>query len=196
MSSSEVVPPGRLLYVMGASGAGKDRLLRGVGQRLRHDHSVRVARRTITRPPARESEDHGYLTVEAFRAREQAGAFALAWEAHGHRYGVGREIDQWLGAGLTVLVNGSRAFLHQALFRYPRSLVPILIDVPDELLEQRLARRGREAAEEIRQRLDRHRRLHPELTSEVIRIDNSGSPEAAIERLVELVRNREQASCG
>ncbi|MDX5297933.1 MAG: phosphonate metabolism protein/1,5-bisphosphokinase (PRPP-forming) PhnN, partial [Gammaproteobacteria bacterium] len=98
----------RLFYLMGPSGAGKDALLRHCRQRLM-DIPCLVAHRYITRPPELEGENHIWLPDSEFDARARLGAFAMHWQAHGHRYGIGQEVNHWLDAGTHVLVNGSRA---------------------------------------------------------------------------------------
>lgn len=93
-------------------------------ERLPEGTAIRFARRTITRPIAAQRERQavvGAAQLEAMRAR---GEFALYWRANGHRYGIGREILDWLAAGETVVVNGSRGHLREAItgaFRNSRS---------------------------------------------------------------------------
>ena len=90
---------GRLIYVVGPSGAGKDSLLEWMRARLPADSGVRLARRTITRPAGAGGEDHIAATDAQFDEALARGEFALHWRANGHRYGIGREIEQWLAAG-------------------------------------------------------------------------------------------------
>lgn len=56
------------------------------------------------------------------------GLFALAWHSHSFEYGIGIEIDQWLLRAVTVVVNGSRAYLAEACQRFP-TLLAVTIDV-------------------------------------------------------------------
>jgi hypothetical protein len=57
---------GRLVYVMGPSGAGKDSLLEWMRVRLPADSGVRLARRTITRPAGAGGEEHIAATDAQF----------------------------------------------------------------------------------------------------------------------------------
>ncbi|QXP85097.1 phosphonate metabolism protein/1,5-bisphosphokinase (PRPP-forming) PhnN [Methylococcus sp. Mc7] len=177
---------GRLFYVIGASGSGKDSLLRYARASLREHERVMFAHRYITRPPELEGENHVYLSEQEFAERLAAGLFAMHWDSHGYRYGIGCEIDTWLAKGYNVAVNGSREYLHQAFERYPEMLA-ILIDTPPAVLEARLKARGRESAEEITERLERAKAFgslsHPRL----LRVDNSATIEEAGERLVALL---------
>ncbi|MEL7158419.1 MAG: phosphonate metabolism protein/1,5-bisphosphokinase (PRPP-forming) PhnN [Actinomycetota bacterium] len=174
------LPPagdGALAYVVGPSGAGKDTVLAGARRRV--GPRIRFATRTITRPPS-PSERNRSTTREGFEAARLAGAFALWWEANGHRYGIGVEIDDWLADGHVVVVNGSRAQLAAAAARYGSRLHPLLITARPKILAQRLASRGRESDQERADRLTRagavgrpdHERLHV--------IDNSGALEDAV----------------
>jgi len=180
--------PGRLFYVMGASGVGKDSLLaflRQAGDPTR----VAVAHRYITRPAgASGAENHIALSEAEFQARAEAGWFALHWRSHGFSYGIGCEIDCWRRCGINVVVNGSREHLPQAAESYP-GLVPILITAEPRLIATRLASRNREPADEIADRIKRQVDL-PSLPGSVIVIDNSGALEVAGAALLELTEQR------
>ena len=76
---------GRLIYVMGASGVGKDSLLRELARR-RPD--ALVAHRYITRTSG-GAENCIELSREAFQWRREQGLFCLWWSAHGLDYGAG-----------------------------------------------------------------------------------------------------------
>jgi len=114
-----------------------------------------VARRVITRSAESVGEDAVGVTPAEFERLQSAGEFALAWHANGLDYGIPAEIDQWLKSGRHVLVNGSRGHLREAQERYP-TLLPVLLTVRDEVLRERLLRRGREIREQIDQRLARN----------------------------------------
>jgi ribose 1,5-bisphosphokinase len=161
----------RLIYVVGPSGAGKDTLLGFARERLAGSW-VMFAHRYITRAPDAGAENHIALTPEEFARRAQQGLFALEWQSHQMRYGVGIEIDAWLAAGCTVVVNGSRAYLSEARERYP-SLQPVLVDAAPEVRAMRLSSRGRETAEQVRARLVRQPSFDFP-SGDVIRIENSG----------------------
>jgi ribose 1,5-bisphosphokinase len=180
---------GGLVYVIGASGAGKDTLIDWARERLaalRPDLPVAFAHRYITRRSGGAGEAHVPLTPDAFETRRAAGLFAMSWTSAGTLYGIGIEIDLWRAAGLTVVVNGSREHLAAASQRYP-DIRPILITAPAEVLRQRLQARGRETPDEIEARLRRTEMLpveHPRLA----RVDNSGSVEVAGSRLMALIQ--------
>jgi ribose 1,5-bisphosphokinase len=181
---------GKLFYLMGASGSGKDTLLRSVRQRLPSEAPVRFATRYITRPEEQEGENHIALTETEFERLLRDGCFAMNWTSHGLQYGIGTEINRWLENGLNVVVNGSREYFSEAERTNP-NIIPIMICVSDRLLRQRLLQRGRESAEAIEERLARAHAFgglvkHPRL----ITIDNSGPLEEACEKLVSIFTSK------
>lgn len=175
----------RLVYVMGASGCGKDSCMGFARERLPAGAPVVFAHRYITRPADSGGENHVALSPEEFDLRQRQGLFSLSWQSHGKSYGVGREIDIWMEAGLTVVVNGSREYFPQAARLYP-SILPVEVCVSPEVAAMRLAARGRETPAEAKERLRRGGSLsvsHPKLT----RIDNSGPLDVAGQALLALI---------
>ncbi|WP_454566108.1 phosphonate metabolism protein/1,5-bisphosphokinase (PRPP-forming) PhnN [Pseudomonas sp. AIG] len=179
---------GKLIYLMGPSGSGKDSLIEAARVSLRA-LDCEVMRRVITRSAESVGEDAVGVTPEEFERREYAGEFSLAWRANGLAYGIPVEMDQRLHAGQHVLVNGSRANLRQALERYP-ALLPVLLTVRDEVLRERLCRRGRETLEQIDARLARNALFKDRRSSDgpVHHIDNSGNLAEAVSDLLHLIR--------
>jgi ribose 1,5-bisphosphokinase len=117
---TERIGPGRLVVVVGPSGAGKDSILRAARTVL----SARAAvfpRRFITREAGDPSEDHIPISATAFGAAEAAGVFALTWDAHGLKYGIPRAADDMLRAGFTVVFNASRTVIPRLRERMPIS---------------------------------------------------------------------------
>lgn len=176
---------GRLIYLMGPSGSGKDSLLQAA-RVLLEAHNCRFARRVITRSAESVGEDAVGVTPAEFERLEGEGAFALSWRANGLAYGIPREIDDWLLAGQDVLINGSRGHLEAARQRYPH-LLAVLLQVDEAVLRQRLLARGRETAEQIEQRLARSRELQQEDSGETVILDNSGPLQQTVTRLLSLL---------
>ena len=151
---------GRLIWLMGPSGSGKDSLLSALRQR---EHSqLLVAHRYITRAANAGSENHIALSEQEFFTRAGQNLLALSWHANGYYYGIGIEIDLWLHAGFDVLVNGSRAHLPQARARYASALLPVCLRVTPAVLAARLRQRGREDEAEIARRLARAAQPQPD----------------------------------
>ncbi|BCF91239.1 MULTISPECIES: phosphonate metabolism protein/1,5-bisphosphokinase (PRPP-forming) PhnN [Paraburkholderia] len=167
---------GRLIYVVGPSGAGKDSLLHFAREHVAGT-SVVFAHRYITRETG-HNENHIALTREEFDARSARGLFALEWSSHELHYGIGIEIDAWLERGCTVVVNGSRAYLSRALKRYQHLEVVHVHAAPD-ILAARLSARGRETREQVEARLARQAPFALPDGAHLTHIDNSGSIEEA-----------------
>jgi ribose 1,5-bisphosphokinase len=185
---------GRLIYLMGPSGSGKDSLLDAARERLAARGCV-IARRVITRSAEAVGEDAVGVSPAEFDQLEADGAFALSWRANGLAYGIPRQIDDSLAAGQDVLVNGSRGYLPEARARYPE-LQAILLQVDEAALRQRLQARGRESAEQIEARLARSREL--QLPSASVAgdsdegesqwlLNNSGPLEQTVTQLLQLL---------
>lgn len=179
--------PGRLIYLMGPSGAGKDSLI-GAAREILSARGCRIARRVITRSSTRGEEGAQCVSATRFAQLERAGAFAMSWRAHGMAYGIPTQIDDWLAAGWYVLVNGSRSYWPEALRRYPRAQ-GVLLSVDREELRRRLLARGRETPAEIEVRLARND-LFPDGLGHVASLDNSGSLARTLEHLCQLIGPR------
>ncbi|MEF2808088.1 MAG: phosphonate metabolism protein/1,5-bisphosphokinase (PRPP-forming) PhnN, partial [Desulfovibrio sp.] len=73
---------GRLIYVMGPSGSGKDSLMSGLLAAY-PDAGLVAARRYITRPESAGGEAHVSVTPERFAELSENGAFCMQWQSHG-----------------------------------------------------------------------------------------------------------------
>lgn len=176
---------GRLIYLMGPSGSGKDTVLQRLSQRM--GERAHVASRLITRPPTETERDALSVSEDEFRQIERNGGFAMSWQANGLFYGVRwSDIGERLLAESDVLVNGSREYLPEASRRF-RTLVPVMLTVDEATLRHRLAARGREDDEQIRRRMQRNVRygdLTEGLAGRAVRaFDNSGSIEHTVQAL-------------
>jgi ribose 1,5-bisphosphokinase len=147
------IGPGRLVLVVGPSGAGKDTLIGLARAALTDDRSVVFPRRVVTRE-ASSAEDNEYLAPEAFRRALARGDLAVHWEAHGHCYGLPRSIIDDIRAGRTVVVNVSRTAVEAMRSAY-RDVTVVLVTAPPEVLAERLAARARGSDGQIASRLDR-----------------------------------------
>lgn len=176
---------GRLIYLMGPSGAGKDSLIEAARPVL-HRQGVIIARRVITRAAEAKGEDAHGVTWQQFELLCDQKAFALHWQANGLSYGIPAQIDVWLEEGQHVLVNGSRAHLVDARRRYP-SLLPILLTVDAGVLRARLLGRARESLDDIERRLERARALACVEDPTVRVLDNSGELLDTVSRLLILL---------
>jgi ribose 1,5-bisphosphokinase len=147
------IGPGRLILVVGPSGAGKDTLLGLARAACAEDGGVVFPRRVVTRE-ASAFEDNEQISPDAFRQARIRGDFAVHWEAHGHGYGLTRAIDDELRAGRTAVANVSRTVIDAVRRNYVNVTV-VSITAPPEILKQRLAARTRNSDGQIEGRLNR-----------------------------------------
>jgi ribose 1,5-bisphosphokinase len=177
------IGPGRLVLVVGPSGAGKDTLLGLAKIACAGVRNIVFPRRAVTRE-ASQAEDNEQLSPDAFRQAVARDEFAMHWEAHGHRYGLRRAIEDDICHGRTVVVNVSRTVV-DALRRAYADVVVIAVTAPPEILAERLAIRARGSDGRIEQRLGR---AVDETGVPDITIHNVGNAQEHAERLVRIVK--------
>ncbi len=179
----------RLILVVGASGAGKDSLIRGARAALAGREDVVFPRRVITRPAdASGTEDHEPCDAAAFQQRLAAGEFALHWMANGLSYGVPVHIERDLKAGRAVVVNVSRGIVPAAEHRFP-GLCVCVVSAPAALRAARLHERGRESIEDVTARLHRADAF-PVTAREMREICNDGPLAVGVGALVDIILAR------
>lgn len=176
---------GKLIYVMGASGAGKTRLIDYARRKLDGSLPVAFAHRYITRPLGQDDENYIALSKGEFELRKARGLFAFDWQAYGFAYGIGIEIEAWLEAGLSVVMDGSRAhFIGERASI--ADVVPVLVTVGRDELRRRLTAREREDARAIEERLRRAGQFAIADLA-LLTVDNSGPIERAGEAFAAIV---------
>lgn len=147
------IGPGRMVLVVGPSGAGKDTLLILAKGVCAHSSGIFFPRRVVTRA-ASPSEDNEQVTREAFADGLVQGKFAVHWESHGHCYALPLTINEDIRLGKTVVVNVSRTVI-DAIRRFYVDVVVVSITAPPEIRASRLAARGRSSDGNIADRLGR-----------------------------------------
>jgi ribose 1,5-bisphosphokinase len=140
--------PGRLVLVVGPSGAGKDSLLNFARARLGDRRDIIFPRRVITRP-ADATEDHTPASTAEFARLD----FTFSWQAHGLSYGISSRIEADLAQGSQVVINASRGIIEPARAKFKCFIIEITAS--PSTLAQRLAARGRETGADIANRLTR-----------------------------------------
>ena len=178
--------PGRLIYVMGASGVGKDSVIIEARRRIGHKPHLAFASRYITRPSNAGGEAHIALRPREFAEARDVGFFALDWDSHGLSYGIGWEIEDWMAKTISVIVNGSREYLPVAAQRYP-TILPVLIEVDPAVLRERLTVRGRETLAEIDARLSRAVAQADVAHPSLVRIRNDGPLAATVDDFLTVI---------
>jgi len=179
------IGPGRLVLVVGPSGAGKDTLLRLAQAACSDDPDIVFPRRVVTRASSAD-EDNVAVSPDEFRRVREHGGFAVHWEAHGHAYALPRDINDDIRAGRAVVANVSRTVI-AALRQAYANVVVVAITAPPEVLAHRLAARARQSDGNIAERLSRSvddASAHADVT-----ILNAGSAEHHSRQLVSVIRN-------
>jgi ribose 1,5-bisphosphokinase len=180
----DAIGPGRLILVVGPSGAGKDTLLGFAKAACAEDAKIVFPRRVVTRE-ASSSEDNIALAPDEFREALARGDFAMHWEAHGHSYGLPRAIDDDIRAGRSVVVNISRTVIEAARRAYA-NVVVIAITAPPEVLAERIQMRARSTDGNSGQRLSRT----VDTAAPDVTILNVGRPEDHARRLVRAIKGQ------
>ncbi len=173
------IDPGRLVLVVGPSGAGKDSVIAGIRadfERRNRDDLV-FPTRIVTRS-AHAAEANASISIQEFEIEQASGAFSLSWHAHGLAYAIPIDIDADIRAGRTVVINASRAVVAMARERYAHVTV-MLIDAPVAVRAERLAARGRETRADIEARLTRAVSAFDPDDADIT-INNSGSLDDAV----------------
>jgi phosphonate metabolism protein PhnN/1,5-bisphosphokinase (PRPP-forming) len=179
-------PPGVLVLVVGPSGVGKDTLIGGARKALEADRRFSFVRRLVTRRADAELEDHVSLAPDEFFAAQNAGRFALAWEAHGLHYALPIGVDTDLALGRVVVANVSRHVIARAMVKYPMCRV-VQVSAEISLRAARLAGRGRESRDQIAARLARDGAVLPADIDPFV-IDNSSSVAIGVTAFVMALR--------
>ena len=182
------IGPGRLVLVVGPSGAGKDTLLRLARAACADDHDIVFPRRIVTRASSAD-EDNIAVRPDEFRRARERGEFAVHWEAHGHSYALPCDINDDVRAGRAVVANVSRTVLG-ALRRTYANVVVVAITAPPDVLAQRLAARARQSDGNIAERLSRS--VDDASAQADVTILNAGSAEYHGCQLVRLIRNQDR----
>jgi ribose 1,5-bisphosphokinase len=178
------IGPGRLVLVVGPSGAGKDTLLQLAKAACAEDCNIVFPRRVITRA-ASLSEDNEEVSESGFRHALAQGEYAMHWEAHGHCYALPRAIDTDIRAGRTVVANVSRTVIG-AMRRAYADVVVVSITAPPQVLAERLAMRQRGSDGIIEQRL--HRTVDEASAAADATIVNVGTAEYHARQLMRIIR--------
>jgi ribose 1,5-bisphosphokinase len=151
--SAAAIGPGRLILVVGPSGAGKDTLLGLAKAACADERNIVFPRRVITRE-ASASEENEEVSIGTFQAALTRGEYAMHWEAHGHCYALSRAIDDEIRAGRTIVANVSRTVIG-AMRRAYADVVVVSITAPPNVLAERIAMRARGSDGKLESRLGR-----------------------------------------
>ena len=181
---SATIGPGRLVLVVGPSGAGKDTLLGVAKAACADDRTVVFPRRVITRE-ASASEDNDEVSIGTFQEALARGEYAMHWEAHGHCYALSRAMEDEIRSGRTVVANVSRTVIGAARRAYA-DVVVVLITAPPNVLAERIAMRARSSDGMAENRL--RRTVEDASAVPDVTIVNTGSAEYHARQLVRVIK--------
>ncbi len=173
---------GRLVAVVGPSGAGKDRVIEEIARAV---PDITPVRRVITRAPDLPGETSIPVSPQHFADMRANGAFCLHWCAHGLSYGIPAQVLADVQGGAQRIVNLSRGVLIEAQALFPELLV-LHVTARPETLARRLAGRQRETEAEIDERMSRGT---PDLPKDIRCFDlpNDGPLEDTVSRALRMI---------
>lgn len=177
---------GRLIIVVGASGAGKDTVLKSAQKHFEANPRVAFVRRVITRECDPKAEVHDSVSEQEFLTQQARGEFCVSWQANGLYYGLPATVHRGIEQGQLMVANGSRAAIDDIRSKFPQ-LTTVHITASIDILAMRLERRSRESAAEIKNRLERNNSIAALAGNDVVTIDNSGERQIAIHEFIALL---------
>ncbi|MGB7402861.1 MAG: AAA family ATPase [Arcobacter sp.] len=155
----------QIVLIVGASGVGKDTLLKNIQNKIQ----ANFVKRYITRKPD-ENENNYYIDELAFERLKKDDFFISTWEAHNNKYAISKN---HIRDGLNI-ISISRGAIKDFENSF-KNVTTIEITLPKEVLYKRLKNRARENEEEIQKRLNRtYKKIE---AKNIIQFDNSNSIE-------------------
>jgi ribose 1,5-bisphosphokinase len=168
---------GRLVLVVGPSGAGKDSVIRAARAHLGGDPRFVFPRRVVTRPSS-EEEDNVEFDTAGFERMAASGEFLVAWSAHGLHYGIPSTILSDVELGRCVICNVSRTVVGELRIRLGARVRVVEITAAPDILAARLAARSRPSDGDVSQRLERSASLPASMTADMQIRNEQGLEEA------------------
>jgi phosphonate metabolism protein PhnN/1,5-bisphosphokinase (PRPP-forming) len=175
----------KIILLTGASGAGKDTLLKKARVYFRNHPKIHFIKRVITRKPG-EFEENYYIEDSAFELLKESGFFISWWNAHGLKYGIPRREVDHLKRGETAIVSISREKVSDFETRFKDQVVVINVTASREVIEKRLKERKRENQLQIITRLKR--RDIPVTAKHLINFDNNREIDISSKAFIKLLK--------
>lgn len=130
---------GHLIILVGADGIGRRAFLKRARQHGAGRSQAIFPKRYICGPMPDAREDFVSLSPAMFSDWSVRDFFAFSWSDRCCRYAVGREIEIWLDAGLTVVVSVGYEAVPTILDLYPDTIMVLVDDaiVADPAIKER-----------------------------------------------------------
>ncbi|MHC4574826.1 MAG: guanylate kinase [Planctomycetota bacterium] len=145
---------GKVVIVSGPSGVGKGTICREVVKRMR---DVYLSVSVTTRPKGADEvdgEDYCFISRELFQEWANEGLLLEYAEVFGNMYGTPKDkVEEALGSGRTVILEIDVQGAKQVKAKYPDSVMIFILPPSQRELAERMSGRGRECAEETKERL-------------------------------------------
>ncbi|ADG92012.1 guanylate kinase/L-type calcium channel region [Arcobacter nitrofigilis DSM 7299] len=165
----------QIVLIVGASGVGKDTLLKNLQNKIQANFVTRY----ITRKPD-ENENNYYIDEITFEKLKKDDFFISTWEAHNNKYAIAKN---QIKNGLNI-ISISRGAIKEFEDNF-KNVTTIEITLPKEILYKRLKNRARENEEEIQKRLNRsYTKIE---AKNIIQFDNSDSIEQSTKNFITLL---------
>ncbi len=177
---------GRLIVVVGPSGAGKDSILKAAQTHFAQTPRVAFVRRIITRECDPASEVHDSVSEVQFHQMQRSGEFSVWWHANDLHYALPASVNAEIANGKLLVANGSRGAVDDIRSKF-KQLTIVNISVAEEVLAARLERRSRESTQQIQARLQRNKTMAPLQGPDVVTINNSEARDTAINEFIALL---------
>ncbi|HHD57333.1 MAG TPA: hypothetical protein ENK89_06640 [Desulfobulbaceae bacterium] len=175
----------KVVLITGASGSGKDSLLKGIKKNGQGHTRMVLIKRFITRPPDAHEENF-FVDDSAFELLRNNDFFISCWQAHGNSYGIAANHLDSIRENSLAIVSVSRTAVKDFESKYP-FVYTILVEVDRDTLKQRLLKRKREQGEAIDRRLQRQDIKVK--ARELIRFDNSAPLDQTVPVFNQLLSN-------
>ncbi|CAD7289338.1 AAA family ATPase [Campylobacter suis] len=170
----------KIILIVGASGVGKDSLIKGAKVLLSGYDDISFTRRYITRKPDK-NEDNIFATHEEMKELIRANFFISHWSAHENIYA----IAQSFLVQNTNIISVSRGAIKDFEDRF-ENVFTIHIKASDEVLLERLLGRGRESKEQIISRIKRSKK--EVVAKRIIEFENVGNLNENIIKFTEILK--------
>lgn len=165
----------QIVLVVGASGVGKDTLLKEAQNKM----SFNFVKRYITREPDKNEQNY-YVEENAFEVLKNSDFFISSWEAHNNKYGISKN---QIKDGLNI-ISISRGAIKDFETNF-QNVITIEVTLPKDVLYERLKNRARESEEGIINRLNR---VYEKIVAKnLIYFDNSQNLKTSTKKFVEIL---------
>jgi len=181
---------GKIFYLVGPSGSGKDSLIKYAREELQDRYPVIFPRKYVARRMGCVGESDIPVPHDQILGMTKNGEFSMCWESYGNIYGLGNIAEYCVANGISIVISGSGEYLLAAERLCPRlypHIRPVLVEVSTDVAKKRLCERRRESPEEIEKRIERAGRFNNVKDIALKIIDNSGNLNSSGREFVEFL---------